>query len=209
MKGKATTVYDDKGESSTSRSMKKEQEEEEEEEFKKKMVILKSKDGLEFKVELALIKQSGVLSVVAEEAQEEEEEEVDGEKVLRIPCNEVRGEVLDLMIMYWKEHHDHNDGAIIDENKKKDYYDEAYDQAHLRNWDKEFAGDIEKELFLELLMASNFLDSRKLMNFACQTVAHRIMDLTVEQVREFFEIIGDFTPEEEEELRKDNEWAFD
>ncbi|KAH7685240.1 S-phase kinase-associated protein 1 [Dioscorea alata] len=204
MKGKAAMANDDKGEASTSRSMKKEEQEESQ---KKKMVILKSKDGLEFKVELAVAKQSGIISVIAEESQEEEEEEVDGEKVLRIPCNEVRGEVLDLVIKFWKEHHDHNDGAIIDE--KKNATDKAYDQEHLRNWDKEFAGNIGKELFFELLIASNFLDSAKLLNFTSQTVAQRIQDMTVEQVREYFEIVGDFTSEEEEKLRKENEWAFD
>ncbi|KAM0946413.1 putative S-phase kinase-associated protein [Dioscorea sansibarensis] len=169
-------------------------EEEEEKKKMKKMVILKSKDGLEFKVDSALVNQSKVLSTVAVEA----EEEVDGEKLLRIPCDEVRGEVLELVIKFWKEHHDHNDGL-----------DSAYDKVLLDHWDKEFVENLNKELLFELMMASHYLDAKKLLDLSCRTVAYRIQDMTVEQVREYFDIVGDFTPEEEAKLREENKWAYD
>ena len=36
-----------------------------------------------------------------------------------------------------------------------------------------------------------------------------IKDKSVEEIRQTFNIKNDFTPEEEAEIRKENQWAFD
>ncbi|XP_026385081.1 SKP1-like protein 1B [Papaver somniferum] len=43
----------------------------------------------------------------------------------------------------------------------------------------------------------------------CQTVADMIKGKTPEEIRKTFNIKNDFTPEEEEEVRRENQWAFE
>ncbi|WMV19819.1 hypothetical protein MTR67_013204 [Solanum verrucosum] len=43
----------------------------------------------------------------------------------------------------------------------------------------------------------------------CQEVADRINGKTLELIRKEFDIKNDFTPVEEEEIRKENAWAFE
>ena len=41
------------------------------------------------------------------------------------------------------------------------------------------------------------------------TVANMIKGKTPEEIRKTFNIMNDFTPEEEEEVRRENQWAFE
>lgn len=41
----------------------------------------------------------------------------------------------------------------------------------------------------------------------CKTVANMIKGKSVEEIRKTFNIVNDFTPEEEEQIRKENEWV--
>jgi len=42
----------------------------------------------------------------------------------------------------------------------------------------------------------------------CQAAADMIKGKTPDEIRKIFNIKNDFTPEEEEEIRRDNQWAF-
>ena len=57
--------------------------------------------------------------------------------------------------------------------------------------------------------AANYLDIKGLLDLTCQTVANMMKGKSVEEIRKIFNIKNDFTPEEEEEIRKENQWAFD
>ncbi|EEF29196.1 skp1, putative [Ricinus communis] len=58
-------------------------------------------------------------------------------------------------------------------------------------------------------MAANYLNVKGLLDLTCQTVADMIKGKTPEEIRKTFNIKNDFTPEEEEEVRRENQWAFD
>ena len=57
--------------------------------------------------------------------------------------------------------------------------------------------------------AANYLNVMGLLDLTCQTVADMIKGKTPEQIRAIFNIVNDFTPEEEEEIRRENAWAFE
>ncbi|KAL5986058.1 SKP1-like protein 1A [Asimina triloba] len=59
------------------------------------------------------------------------------------------------------------------------------------------------------LTAANYLNIKSLLDLTCQTVADMIKGKTPEEIRRTFNIKNDFTPEEEEEVRRENQWAFE
>ena len=46
-----------------------------------------------------------------------------------------------------------------------------------------------------------------LLDVTCKTVANMIKGKTPEEIRKTFNIKNDFTPSEEEQVRKENEWC--
>jgi S-phase kinase-associated protein 1 len=59
------------------------------------------------------------------------------------------------------------------------------------------------------LQAANYLDIKELLDLTCQTVADMIKGKSPEEIRTTFNIKNDFTKEEEEEIRRENQWAFE
>ena len=62
---------------------------------------------------------------------------------------------------------------------------------------------------LRFLQAANYLDIESLLDLTCQTGADMIKGKTPEEIRKTFNIKNDFTPEEEEDVRRENQWAFE
>lgn len=62
---------------------------------------------------------------------------------------------------------------------------------------------------LIVAQASNYLDIKPLLDVGCKTVANMIKGKSPEEIRKTFNITNDFTPEEEEQIRRENEWAED
>ncbi|XP_057544452.1 SKP1-like protein 14 [Amaranthus tricolor] len=110
----------------------------------------------------------------------------------------VAGDILAKVIEYCKKH-----VKNPDKDGKSDYIEE------LENWDKKFVNRMDQNTLFGVINAADYLYVQPLMDLTCKTVAHRIKDLSVEKIREIFNIKNDFTPEEEAKLRKENQWAFD
>ena len=73
-------------------------------------------------------------------------------------------------------------------------------------WYAEFI-NLEQEILFELIMASNYLDIKPLLELACAKVASLIKNKSIEEIRKFFNIENDFTPEEEAQIMEENKWA--
>lgn len=56
-------------------------------------------------------------------------------------------------------------------------------------------------------MAANYLDIKPLLDLTCATVASMIKGKTPEEIRKTFNIVNDFTPEEEAQVREENKWC--
>ncbi|XP_056846548.1 SKP1-like protein 1B [Raphanus sativus] len=78
----------------------------------------------------------------------------------------------------------------------------------LKDWDDEFMKTDQSTLF-DLILAANFLNVKDLLDLGCQTVADMITGKTSEETRTEFNIENDFTPAEEEDIRKENQCAFE
>ncbi|RLN34833.1 hypothetical protein C2845_PM03G13350 [Panicum miliaceum] len=85
----------------------------------------------------------------------------------------------------------------------------AASEKTLAEWDSKLVDNLTLDALYDLLLASNFLDIKGLLGAASQKVADMIKSKTPSQVRTIFGITNDFTPEEEEEIRKENPWAYE
>lgn len=68
--------------------------------------------------------------------------------------------------------------------------------------------DTQKKLF-DVTLATNFLNIDHLLDVCCKYIARKITGKTIEEIRQEFGIVNDFTPEEEEHIRRENAWMFE
>ncbi|RID56995.1 hypothetical protein BRARA_F00402 [Brassica rapa] len=144
-------------------------------------------DGHIFEVEEAVALQSQTIANMIED------DCVDNE----IPIPNINGEILSKVIVYCKKHVVLPDGDSSSSAKEE-----------LKAWDAEFMKTDQSTLF-NLILAANFLNIKNLLDLGCQTVADMITGKTPEEIRTVLNIENDFTPEEEKEIRKENQWAFE
>ncbi|CAB4299574.1 unnamed protein product [Prunus armeniaca] len=149
-----------------------------------KKIILKSDDNQTFEVKVAVAMQSQTIKHMVEDDCAND----------AIPLSNVTSSALAKVIEYCKKHHE-EDADV--KNKES-----------LKSWDAEFVKMDLSKLF-DLILAANYLDIKSLLDLTCQTVADMIKDKTPEEIRVIFNIENDFIPEEEKEIRKENEWAFE
>ena len=57
------------------------------------------------------------------------------------------------------------------------------------------------------MLAANFLDIKSLLDLCSAKLASWITSKSVEEIREFFGIENDYTPEEEAKIKEENMWA--
>ncbi|XP_010432410.1 PREDICTED: SKP1-like protein 11 [Camelina sativa] len=150
----------------------------------KKMIMLKSSDGQSFEVEEDVAIQSQTIAHMVE----------DDCASTEIPLANVTSKTLALVIEYCKKHHVDAANPIPEEE--------------LKTWDKQFMETDQSTIF-DLILAANYLNIVSLLDLTCQTVADMIKGKTPDQIRAHFNIKNDYTPEEEEEVRRENQWAFE
>jgi S-phase kinase-associated protein 1 len=93
-------------------------------------------------------------------------------------------------------------------NKDTTNKDTTNKDIEINTWDKKFL-NIKQENLFSLILAANYLDIQELLNKACKTVAEMIKGKKAEEIRQTFKIKNDFTPDEEEQVRKENDWCED
>ena len=57
------------------------------------------------------------------------------------------------------------------------------------------------------MLAANYLDIKPLLQLASARIAALIKGKSIEEVRTFFKMTNDFTPEEEARVREENQFA--
>ncbi|CAN6242660.1 unnamed protein product, partial [Urochloa humidicola] len=162
-------------------------------EAEKKMITLRSSDGEEFEVEEAVAMESQTIRHMIEDDCADN----------GIPLPNVNSKILSKVIEYCNKH--------VQAAKPADAAAPAEAPAageDLKNWDADFV-KVDQAVLFDLILAANYLNIKGLLDLTCQTVADMIKGKTPEEIRKTFNIKNDFTAEEEEEIRRENQWAFE
>ena len=94
-----------------------------------------------------------------------------------------------------------------DEITDHDYKTTDNETPNISEWDETFITALDQETLLGVVLAANFLDIKDLLDIGCIAIGNMIKGKNVEQLRDQFNIVNDFTPEEEEQIRRENAWA--
>jgi len=164
---------------------------------KDKMLTLISCDKENFEVEESVARESRTILHMIE----------DGCTDNGIPVPNVNSKILAKVIEYCKKHVEARRGADADAVEPIAATNKASDD-ELKTFDADFV-KVEQATLFDLILAANYLDIKGLLDLTCQTVADMIKGKTPEEIRKTFNIKNDFTPEEEEEVRRENQWAFE
>ncbi|MBA0868610.1 hypothetical protein Goshw_016218 [Gossypium schwendimanii] len=151
-------------------------------------IILKSSDGENFEVDEAVALESQTIKHMIEDDCADN----------GIPLPNVTSKILSKVIEYCKKH--------VEASKSEDRSGSLDDD--LKTWDADFV-KVDQATLFDLILAANYLNIKGLLDLTCQTVADMIKGKTPEEIRKTFNIKNDFTPEEEEEVRRENQWAFE
>ncbi len=154
------------------------------------MIGLLASDGERFEVSAEVANQSNLLKALLENVDEHDND---------IPIPAVTGPTLKRVIEHATRH-----CAPIDKNIKAG--DEA---AALEQWDKTFLGELSKQEVDDLLIASNYLDMANLLNLLCKHVAEIIKTMDVQEIRDYFGMPSDLTPEEQAQIEEETKWCMD
>ncbi|KAG6507488.1 hypothetical protein ZIOFF_032836 [Zingiber officinale] len=171
----------------------------------KKKITLLSSDGEAFELDAAVAMVSKTIEHMVEFDCAEDS----------IPLPNVTSRILVKVIEYCQKH-------VLDDPAKS-----SDDKAELKSWDDNFVKVDQATLFELMLVrfdifhlfcidsifwciqAANYMDIKGLLDLLCQSVADMITGKTPKEIRKTFSIKNDFTPEEEEKVRRESQWAFE
>ncbi|THU62435.1 hypothetical protein C4D60_Mb01t05120 [Musa balbisiana] len=77
----------------------------------------------------------------------------------------------------------------------------------LKKWDAEFI-NVDNDTLFDLLEAADYLNLSSRLELTVKTVAGKMKGKTPEEIRDTFDIVCDYTPEEEQVVRRQDFWAF-
>ncbi|KAG6820858.1 hypothetical protein H0H93_010685 [Arthromyces matolae] len=118
-----------------------------------------------------------------------------GESDQPIPLPNVSSSVLKKVLEYC-EHHRGEPLPAPDADQNQD--ETRKRTTDISEWDQKFI-TVDQEMLFEIILAANYLDIKPLLDVGCKTVANMIKGKTPEEIRKLFNIVNDFTPEEEPE----------
>ena len=156
------------------------------------LLKLVSKEGQSFSIAKEAAVRSNLIKNMLEDAGPDED----------IPLPNISTSVLELVIDYLSHYQDPTTAPPeIDKPLKTANFGEL-----VPLWDFTFV-DKPHEVLFELILAANYLDIKGLLDLSAAKVASMIKGKTPDEIRRTFNIVNDFTPEEEAQIREENKWA--
>ncbi|CAE7485931.1 scon-3 [Symbiodinium microadriaticum] len=128
------------------------------------------------------------------------DDEQGDDEVQEIPLPNVKTPILAKVIEFL-EHYKANPMNEIEKPLKSSNMSEV-----VQEWYSNFVA-VEQDVLFELILAANYMDIKPLLDITCATVASMIKGKTPEEIRQHFNIVNDFTPAEEAQVREENKWC--
>lgn len=157
-----------------------------------KIIILVSSDGEKFQISEKSAKRSVLIKGILDDYPEDPE----------VPLHNVKSIILSKVVSYL-DHYCNSEPKEIERPLPSNNFNECVD-----SWDYQFI-DVELDIIFEIILAANYLDIKPLMELASSKVASIIKGKTPEEIRKTFNIQNDFTPEEENQIREENQWCLE
>jgi len=163
------------------------------------MIKLQSQEGEVFEVPQGVLMkpdgscQSTVIGTMIEDSGTDEE----------IPLMNVKVPELKKIIEYMQYH-----STVAAEEIQKPLKSTNLVECGVSEWDAKFV-EIEQEQIFALILAANYLDMKELLDLTCAKIASMIKGKNTEEIRKQFNIVNDFTPEEEAQIAEENRWVED
>ena len=156
------------------------------------MLTLVSSEGEKMQISVKAAQRSQMIKRIIDDFPNETE----------IPLENVRSNILK-KIKEYLDHYQDTDPKEIERPLASQNYQECVDA-----WDFEFI-NVDLDLIFEIMLASNYMDIKPLLELATSKVASIIKGKTPEEIRKTFNIQKEFTPEEEQQIREENQWCLD
>lgn len=157
-----------------------------------KQITLVSSDGEKFQVTEKAARRSILVKGIIDDYPDDPE----------VPLHNVKSSILTKIITYLEQYAE-VEPKEIEKPLPSNNYNECVDA-----WDFQFI-DLELEVIFELILAANYMDIKSLMELASSKVASIIKGKSPEEIRKTFNIQNDFTPEEENQIREENQWCLE
>ena len=141
---------------------------------------LMCKDGEVLEVDVATAEQSVLIKGLIEDGGTDDE----------IPIAQVNRPIMEKVIVFC-EHARENPPPEIEKPLSSTDLSQVVDA-----WHADYV-NVDQEMLFEVVMAANYLDIKPLLELSCAKVASMIKGKSVQEIRQFFNIENDFTPEEE------------
>jgi len=160
----------------------------------KQMITLTTSDNVDIPIEREVAERSILIKNLLEDLGS------DGTEAIPVPNV---NEAVMKKVIEWCEHHRKDPPASQDDDS-----DSRKKSTDIDEWDQKFM-QVDQEMLFEIILAANYLDIKALLDVGCKTVANMIKGKSPDEIRKTFNIQNDFTPEEEDQIRRENEWAED
>ena len=157
-----------------------------------KFITLVSSDGEKYRISSKAVLRSQLVKGIIEDYPDDPE----------VPLTNVKGSILKKVIEYL-DHYAGTEPKEIERPLSNQNYQECVDA-----WDYNFI-DMDLDLVFELILAANYMDIKPLLELASSKVASIIKGKSPAEIRKIFNIQNDFTPEEEAQIREENQWCID
>ena len=159
-------------------------------------ILLVTNESGEYICEKNVYKYSNYLNNLVESSNE-----ISGEEEMKIVLSSINNKTLEEIINFLK-YYDTNPFKQIPKPLRSDDLSACVDE-----WYVKYLENMELELLFEVIKSANFLEIESLLDITCAKVATMLKGKSVEEIRNIFGIENDFTPEEEEEIKKENNWC--
>lgn len=120
-----------------------------------------------------------------------------------IPISKIEAKTLK-MIIEWATKHKDDDSVPVEDDDDNHHIDLKKRVSKIPVWDIEFLNNMDQNTLFDVIAAANYLDIKVLLNTSCLFVSNMISGKCIDELRTLFNIVNDFTPEEEIQIAKEN-----